>query len=139
MSVKENPLDDNQRTEPRLPHNEVIYVEIMTPGAVESDDLNPAVRATETVDISANGLQVRIPEALRVGAILQICILREKTGDKFHLTAEVKWRKRLPGTYGYMTGLAFFESEETSIAEWKLAVSAMFSDEDADHADHVTH
>ena len=133
MSIKENALDDNLRAEPRLPHDEVIFVEFLTPGAFEKDDLGPAVRSSQTIDISANGIQVRVVDAMRVGAIIQICIVRERTGERFELAAEVRWQKRLPGTTGYLTGLAFYESEDTSIAEWKLAVSAMLSDDDAEH------
>jgi hypothetical protein len=133
MSVKEIPQDDNLRTEPRLPHNEVIYVEFLTPGAFENDDLGPAVRSSETIDISANGVQVRVIEPLRVGAIIQICIVRELTKDRYNLAAEVRWQRRLPGCSGYLTGLAFFESDDTSIADWKLAVSTMLSDDDAEH------
>ncbi len=133
MSINENRLDDNLRTEPRLPHDEVIYVEFLTPGAFEKDDLGPAVRSSQTIDISANGIQVRVLEPLRVGAIIQICIVRERTGERFELAAEVRWQKRLPGSSGYLTGLAFFESDDTSIAEWKLAVSSMLSDDAAEH------
>ncbi len=125
--------DDNLRTEPRLPHNEVIFVEIKTPGAMENDDLRPSVRASETVDISANGIQVRVHEPLRVGAIIQICIIRENTGDRYELVAEVRWQKRLPGSVGYLVGLALLESDGTSIVEWKLAVSVMLSDDGEEH------
>lgn len=133
MSVKETPLDDNIRTEPRLPHNEVIYVEFLTSGAFEKDDLRPAVKSSETIDISANGVQVKVSDALRVGAILQISLIRARTGDRYELVAEVRWQKRLPGSSGYLVGLIFFESDETSIADWKLAVSSMLSDDDAEH------
>jgi len=125
-----SPQDENLRTEPRLPHNEVIFVEIKSSGAMDSDDLGPSVKASETMDISANGLQVRVQEPLRVGAIIQICIIREKTGERYELIAEIRWQKRLPGTVGYMVGLALLESDETSIVEWKLAVSVMLSDDE---------
>ncbi|WP_020408860.1 PilZ domain-containing protein [Hahella ganghwensis] len=128
-----NPLDDNLRTEPRLPHNEVIYVEIKSSGAVESSELGPVIRASETVDISANGIQVRLSQPLRVGAFIELGIIREKTGDRYDLVAEVRWQKRLPGSVGYLVGLALLESDDTSIVEWKLAVSAMLGDDDPDH------
>ena len=133
MSIKEIPQDDNSRTEPRLPHNEIIYVEFLTPGAFESDNIGPAIRSSQTIDISANGIQVRVVEPLRVNAIMQICIVREKTGERYVLAAEVRWQRRLPGSSGYLTGLSFFESDDTSIAQWKLAVSAMLSDDYAEH------
>lgn len=133
MSIKDAPENDNLRAEPRLPHDEVIYVEIYTPCVIESDDLGPATRASETVDVSANGIQIRVLEPLREGAIIQICLLREKTGERFDLVAEVRWQKRLPGKSGYLTGLILLESDDTSIAEWKLTVSDMLSDENEDH------
>mgnify|MGYP001091426779 CR=1 FL=1 len=133
MAVKEIPQDDNLRSEPRLPHNEVIYVEILTPGVFDSADLGPTVRPSETIDISANGAQVKTAEPLRIGAILQICVVRESTDARFELAAEVRWQRRLPGSTGYLTGLAFFDADETSIAEWKLVVSSMLSDDDAEH------
>jgi len=133
MSVKKIAQNGNLRTEPRLPHNEVIYVEFLTPGACEHDELVPSVRPSETIDISANGVQVKTPEPLRVGSIIQICIIREKTRQRYELTAEVKWQRRLPGSSGYLTGFAFFDAAGTSIADWKLTVSLMLSDDDADH------
>ena len=135
MSFSEGPLQDNQRSEPRLPHYETVYVEIIGSCAMESEHIEPEVAASETIDVSANGLQVRFPKPLQVGTILQLCIVRERTGDKFELASEVKWQRRLPGTAGWLVGFRLFESDDTSIVDWKLAVAAMLGQE---HDDHVT-
>lgn len=133
MSFSEMPMQDNLRSEPRLPHYETVYVEILSSCAMESEQMAPELSASETIDVSANGLQVRFPKPLQVGTILQLCIVRERTGDKFELAAEIMWQRRLPGTAGWLAGFRLFESDDTSIVDWKLAVAAMLGDEHSDH------
>ncbi len=129
MSVND-PIDNNQRSELRVPHNETLYVEIYGVGAGTPDDaLSATLCASETVDVSANGLQVKIKDAMQSGTIHRLGVIREKTGERFVLMGEVKWQKRLPGQAGFMTGLLLYESDETSIAEWKRAVADMLSDD----------
>lgn len=133
MSTRDKPNGSNVRSELRLPHNETLYVELFGAGLGDADHiLATSLSVSETVDVSANGLQVRMKDVLQPGTIHRLSVIREKTGERFDLMGEVKWQKRLPGSSGYMTGLALFESDDTSIAEWKLAVAGMLKEEGVD-------
>ncbi len=134
MSTMDKPEGLNARSELRLPHNETLYVELHgTPsGAIQDGVLATTLSVSETADVSANGLQIKMKDALQTGAIHRLSVIRESTGERFLLTGKVKWQKRLPGSSGYMTGIALYDSEDTSIAEWKLAVAAMLHEAGGD-------
>jgi hypothetical protein len=135
MSTNDKPGGLNARSELRLPHNETLYVELYGAGMGSTDNvLSASLTVTETADVSANGLQVKMKTVLQTGTIHRLCVIRDSTGERFNLIGKVKWQKRLPGSTGYMTGISLFESDETSIAEWKLAVAAMLRDEGGDKA-----
>lgn len=139
MSSLDKPGGPNQRAEVRLPHHETLYVELMAAGlgmasGAEGSLVSASVSVSETIDVSANGLQVKLRQVLQPGTIHQLAVIRESTGERFRLMGEVKWQRRLPGSAGYLTGLSLFESEETSIAEWKLAVAAMLASEGGDRS-----
>jgi hypothetical protein len=77
-------------------------------------------------DLSANGLRVHSPEPLLAGAILPLVVQLE--GAPFSLTGEVKWCFPVEGQgMGYVAGFALYESDQTSILEWKEAIVRLLS------------
>lgn len=73
-------------------------------------------------DISANGLRVNCADPLPEGAILPLFIQLE--GKRFQLMGEVKWcfPADAQPQPGYVAGFALYESDQTSILEWKEAL-----------------
>ena len=83
--------------------------------------LNAQVVECECVDLSANGIQVLVPEPLKQGAIHTLIIDIEKDAKNYRLTAEVKWVK--PYKSDFLTGLMLYDSEGTEIIDWKFMMS----------------
>lgn len=78
-------------------------------------------------DISANGLRVNSAEPLPEGAILPLTI--ELGPEWYQLIGEVRWC--FPATEqgsGYIAGFALYESDQTSILEWKEAIVQLLVD-----------
>lgn len=113
------PVDD-QRQEFRLTGRIWITVEIEAP-----DEENPSRKLRcSSSDISANGLRINASEPLPDGAILPLTIELDDT--VYHLTGEVKWCFPVGGS-GFVAGFALYESDQTSILEWKEAIAHLMS------------
>jgi len=110
---------DERREEARLNLGAEIYIETVSqePG----EDKPPVVLKCESVDLSANGLQVLVYEALVVGAIHTLLIEFDTHEKPFKLIAEVCWVK--PHAQGYLTGLSLYDSEGTEIIDWKFMMA----------------
>lgn len=110
---------DEKREEARLNVAASIYIE------TESKEPGSAKEATvvecECVDLSANGLQVLVPQPLTSGAIHTLIIDLHNENKEYRLTAEVKWVKAYQADY--LTGLMLYDSEGTEIIDWKFMMS----------------
>jgi hypothetical protein len=104
--------NDEQRQEYRLPRKLTLFIELGD-GTSEKSILV----ASQSLDISANGLRVITDQELPEGSILRSCI---HAGDaRFVLVTEVKWCSEWQHPGEYLVGLALFESEDTDIQQWK--------------------
>ena len=110
---------DEKRVEARLNVDADIYIETVSqePG----DSRQAEVVQCECVDLSANGLQVLVDEALVSGAIHSLIIDIPQQGENFRLTAEVRWVK--PYKSSFLTGLMLYDSDGTEIIDWKFLMS----------------
>ena len=110
---------DERREEARLNLGAEIYIETVSqePG----EDKPPVVLKCESVDLSANGLQVLVYESLMVGAIHTLLIEFENHDKPFKLIAEVRWVK--PHAQGFLIGLSLYDSEGTEIIDWKFMMA----------------
>jgi len=110
---------DERREEARLDFDAAIYIETVSrePGDVTP----PKLLSCEAVDLSANGLQVMVDEALKNGAIHTLIIDIDEPEEVYRLTAEVRWVK--PHSDGYLTGLLLYDSDGTEIIDWKFMIS----------------
>tara|TARA_R110002072_G_scaffold154_2_gene1046 strand:+ start:46616 stop:46996 length:381 start_codon:yes stop_codon:yes gene_type:complete len=110
---------DEKREEARLNVAASIYIETVSKEPGSSQDAQ--VVECECVDLSANGIQVLVPEPLKQGAIHTLIIDIEKDAKNYRLTAEVKWVK--PYKSDFLTGLMLYDSEGTEIIDWKFMMS----------------
>lgn len=110
---------DEKREEARLNVAANIYIETVSKEPGSSQEA--VVVECECVDLSANGLQVLVPESLKQGAIHTLIIELDKDSKNYRLTAEVKWVK--PYKSDFLTGLMLYDSEGTAIIDWKFMMS----------------
>ena len=110
---------DEKREEARLNVAASIYIETVSkePGSAQEAQ----VVECDCVDLSANGIQVLVPEPLKQGAIHTLIIEIDKDAKNYRLTAEVKWVK--PYKSDFLTGLMLYDSEGTEIIDWKFMMS----------------
>ena len=109
-----------RRSEARLDDRATIFIERV---AAEYDQSRPAsIVICRSVDISANGLQVRIDEPVPLGAILRLCAQFVDNRASLYLVGEVKWLREERGEF--CIGFNLFESEQTDIVAWKELIAA---------------
>ena len=113
----------DQRQEYRLTGRIRVSVEIESADGSHGE----CVMHCSSSDISANGLRLKSPEPLTGGAILPLVIRLE--GETFRLMGEVRWCFPTNGAAEgeYIAGFSLFESDQTSILEWKEAIVKLFS------------
>lgn len=116
--------DDERRTETRLDDRATIFIERL---AAEYDQSRPAsIVICRSVDISANGLQVRMDQPVPIGAILRLCAQFTDNRRSLYLVGEVKWLREERGSY--CIGFNLFESDQTDIIAWKELIAARLDD-----------
>jgi hypothetical protein len=114
--------DPNARLETRLDIEATIFIEI-----IASDSKSEgSVIMCNSLDLSANGLQVIVDEEISMGTILRLCI-DLKDADPIFLVAEVKWQRTDEETSGFRIGFLLFESDDTDIQRWKELVAELLS------------
>lgn len=113
--------DPNARVETRLELEETIFIEIIASASNSAG----SVIICNSLDLSANGLQVIVDEDISLGSILRLCI-DLKHADPIFLVAEVKW-KRPDESGGFRIGFLLFESDDTDIQRWKELVADLLS------------
>ncbi len=110
--------DQNHRVETRFELEATIFIEIIASDSSSSG----SVIMCNSLDLSANGLQVILDEEISIGSILRLCI-DLKDADPIFLVGEVKWQRPDAETGGYRIGFLLFESEDTDIERWKALVA----------------
>jgi len=120
--------DSERRSEHRVDERVTIFVERL---AAEYDGSRPAsIIICRSLDISANGLQVRMDQEVPVGAILRLCAQPPRGGRSLYLVGEVRWVRREGALF--CIGFNLYESEQTDIVAWKeLIAGHLGSDQQA--------
>jgi hypothetical protein len=114
-----NNNDQERRSEQRLTETVTILLERY---AADFDNSRPAsIVICRSLDISANGLQVRVDEPIPLGTILRLCAQFSSGRQSLYVVGEVKWLREENGAYSI--GFALFESEGTDIVAWKQAIA----------------
>jgi len=108
---------EGRRTESRIPEKTTIFLETMN---CEGENYQPRIIICNSLDISANGIQVQVDEMVVVGSILRLCagVLNQ---DLF-LVSEVMWVKEDGSQFNI--GLAIFEADDTDIIAWKKLIAS---------------
>jgi len=108
---------EGRRTESRIPEKTTIFLETMS---CEGENYQPRIIICNSLDISANGIQVQVDEMVVVGSILRLCagVLNQ---DLF-LVSEVMWVKEDGSQFNI--GLAIFEADDTDIIAWKKLIAS---------------
>lgn len=118
MSGTSNQTDE-RRSEERLGEGVTILLERH---AAEYDSTQSAkIVVCRSLDISANGLQVRIDEAIPVGTILRLCAQFRSGRESLYVVGEVKWVRAEQDLY--CVGFALYDSEQTDIVAWKELIA----------------
>lgn len=115
----------DKRQDKRLLCEDVIFIEVASAGL--DNNAPSAIAICNTLDVSANGLQVSMDRPLIVGSIHQIGVQLAELGQRLYLTGQVKWCRTEDGVDGYILGLELFEAEETDIQAWKELIAKRFS------------
>jgi hypothetical protein len=113
------------RGETRIALEETVFIEVIA--STSSAPGNIVI--CNSLDFSANGLQVVVDDDIAAGSIFRLCIdLHDQ--DPIFLVAEVKWKR--PDTQGYRLGFLLFESEDTDINRWHALVDQLIAAETTD-------
>lgn len=121
-----NDLDADKRCEFRLWGQVGLSVERVAADPLQG--IAPQIDTCRTLDVSANGIRAWVPNALPVGAILQLIVSVRGWDKDFHLVGEVRWLRDAPeGEGGWLAGFEIHASEQTSIIAWKEAVADLIN------------
>ncbi len=115
-------LETNHRGETRLEIEETIFIEIL---ASDSSSAGMVIMCN-SLDLSANGLQVILDEDISIGSIFRLCI-DLKSQDPIFLVGEVMWKRPDAETEGFRLGFSLFESDDTDIQRWKELVADLLT------------
>ena len=115
--------DPSARVQTRLELEETIFIEVIASDSTSAG----SVIMCNSLDLSANGLQVIMDEEISINSILRICI-DLKDADPIFLVGEVKWKRPDAEAGAYRIGFLLFESDDTDINRWKDLVSSLLPD-----------
>ena len=117
---------DERRSELRLDEKTTVFVEVCS---ADFDNSTPAnIIICNSLDISANGIQVEMDKAVPLGSILRICAELHESKQALYLVGETKWIK--PEGDHFNIGFELYDAENTDIAGWKYVVAAMLGNND---------
>jgi hypothetical protein len=110
---------DEKRQELRLSAQETLYIEVDS----GDDPSQIHIVISNSIDVSANGVQLSIDRPLIAGSIHRVCLQRGEQESRLYLSAEVMWSRALPDE-GWAVGLQILESDGTDVLGWKEWIAA---------------
>ena len=108
-----------RRSELRLDEQATVFIEFYS--ADDEASAAPRVLICNSLDISANGIQIQIDQEVAVGSILRIGAELEGNEQALYLVGEVRWIK--PADDGFTIGFALYDAENTDIIGWKALIA----------------
>ena len=113
--------DTEQREEFRLDNEKaVVFVEIKAENLEEGEAAERVL--CKLLDVSANGIRIRIDRSLDEGAIFPVVAYFGRGHTPLSLVGEVRW-VREDGHF-FQIGFSIFESALTDIEKWKSLIAA---------------
>ncbi|XOV87722.1 MAG: PilZ domain-containing protein [Pseudomonadota bacterium] len=114
--------ENEHRVETRLELEETVFIEVLASASNSPGN----VIMCNSLDLSANGLQVVVDEEIAAGSILRLCVDLHNA-DPIFLVGEVKWKRPDAASDAYRLGFLLFESDDTDIQRWKEIVADMLA------------
>lgn len=114
--------DERQST--RFESQYTIFIEKLASSADRTSPGN--VILCNSLDLSAQGLQVVVDDVIEVDTILRLC-LDIKNREPIFVVGEVKWQRPDTESDGVRIGFSLFESDDTDIDAWKNAIKDLAS------------
>jgi len=116
-----SPVDEH-RVETRIEVEETVFIEVLA-----STGNSPGnVIMCNSLDLSANGIQVVVDDEISAGSILRLC-LDLKNQEPIFLVGEIMWKRPDPDSAGYRLGFLLFESDGTDIQRWKELMAELLA------------
>lgn len=115
QKASHNVAPAERRLDYRVRHRAAVFVEVASsqPG---SGDM-PSLVLCQVLDLSANGVRVRIDRQLEHGSLLNLMVKFPGGQRPLHLVGEVRWSEQHERSWH--VGFSLFESIQTDIADWK--------------------
>ena len=110
-----------RRSETRIDEKTTVFIEVCSASFDNSAPANVII--CNSLDISANGIQVQMDEEVPIGTILRICAEFGSSDHALYLVGETKWVK--PEDDHFNIGFELYEAENTDIAGWKAVIARM--------------
>ena len=121
-------MSSDKRKHQRLSQEETIFIELASAGLGDDE---AKIALCKSVNISHNGLRVRINHELTVGAILQIGVELTNAKDTLYLAAQVIWCERdQESDNAWSAGLELMNANDSDIEIWRAVLGEMGSLED---------
>jgi hypothetical protein len=115
--------DHENRIDTRVDLEATIFLELLA-----SDKHSPGtIVMCNSLDLSANGLQIVVDDEITAGSIFRLCI-DLKDAEPIFLVAEVEWQRPDPDSEAYRIGFLLFESDDTDIDRWHQLMNSMLGD-----------
>ena len=109
----------DRRSELRIDAQATILLEVMS---ASYDNSSPAkVIICNSLDISANGIQIELDDKIAVGSILRLGVDLGRDIDTLYLVGEARWVHR--DSEQYKVGFELYDAEGTDIANWKQTIA----------------
>jgi len=106
-----------RRKERRLPHDDRLFVKVVSPEA--DPGLAGKTIHCSTVDISSNGLRLRVDTLLAEGSGLELWVGRNDGPGSLVLAGWVQWCQDAEDGHGYTVGVELDDTRSEDLATWK--------------------
>lgn len=111
-------VESDKRSETRLQEQATIYIELYDQ---QSEQATNSVIICNSLDISANGIQFQIDQALPPGSILRLVAELPDKDEPLQLVGEVKWATA--DQEDFNIGFELYDAEHTDIITWKQLIA----------------
>lgn len=110
-----------RRSELRIDEQATIFIEVMS--ASFDNDSPPNVVICNSLDLSANGIQVAVDDEIAIGSILRLGVDLGEGKETLFLVGEAKWVRHRDGEF--FIGFELYDAENTDIGDWKETIATL--------------
>lgn len=107
----------DRRNHPRLARDEKVIIQVVS--SASDPSLTGLTVKCATVDVSANGLRVKLDKHVPEGYLLELFLQVSGQSRRYFLAGEVKWSRQVEDEEDcYLTGIELIESTGDDLADW---------------------